>query len=67
MYHGLNNAFLYSAYKITAKFYDGIGNIKSGTGTCFFVKNKLEQLCLPTNRHVLDFTFKKRGVYLRIL
>ncbi|WOB73983.1 hypothetical protein [Achromobacter xylosoxidans] len=60
MYHGLTNQFLYSAYKIMATFCDEIGNRKSGTGTCFFVKNKFDEICLITNRHVLDFSFKKR-------
>ena len=59
MFHGLNNQFLYSAYKITATFIDEIGNVKSGTGTCFFVKNKNDTLCLVTNRHVLYISYKK--------
>lgn len=59
MFHGLNNSFLYSAYKITALFADDIGNLIQGTGTCFFVENKNKKLCLVTNRHVLDTTYKK--------
>lgn len=60
MFHGLTNQYLYSAYKLTATFADKIGNIKSGTGTCFFVKNKFDMLCMITNRHVLDFSFNKK-------
>jgi len=60
MFHGMNNQFLYSAYKITATFADSIGNVKSGIGTCFFVKNKNDAVCLVTNRHVLDINYKKR-------
>ncbi|MBW4444504.1 MAG: hypothetical protein KME10_25510 [Plectolyngbya sp. WJT66-NPBG17] len=59
MFHGLDNQFLYSAYKITATFADDIGNVKSGTGTCFFVKNKSGNFCLITNRHVVDLSYKK--------
>lgn len=58
MFHGLNNQFLYAAYKVTATFADDIGNVKVGTGTCFFVKNKNDELCLVSNRHVLDISFK---------
>lgn len=59
MFHGLDNQFLYSAYKISATFVDSIGNVKKGVGTCFFVKNKFDSLCLVTNRHVLDISYKK--------
>lgn len=59
MFHGLTNQFLYTAYKIAATFADDIGNVKTGTGTCFFVKNRSDDLCLVTNRHVLDISYKK--------
>lgn len=59
MFHGLNNQFLYVAYKVTATFADDIGNVRTGTGTCFFVKNKRDSLCLVSNRHVFDFSYKK--------
>jgi len=59
MFHGLSNQFLYAAYKVSATFVDDIGNVKSGTGTCFFVKNKNDDLCLVSNRHVLDISYKK--------
>jgi hypothetical protein len=62
MFHGLNNQFLYSAYKIDVIFVDDIGNIKTGTGTCFFVMNKNNKLCLITNRHVFDISYKRNGV-----
>lgn len=59
MFHGLNNQFLYAAYKVTATFADDVGNVKTGTGTCFFVKNKHDNLCLVSNRHVFDISYKK--------
>lgn len=65
MYHGLSNQFLYSAYMITATFVDEIGNVKAGTGTCFFVKNKNDTLCLVTNRHVLDISYKNGDELLK--
>lgn len=58
MFHGLNNQFLYAAYKISATFADDVGNVKSGVGTCFFVMNRRGALCLVTNRHMLDITYK---------
>lgn len=58
MFHGLDNQFLYSAYKLTATFADDIGDTKSGVGTCFFVKNRHGSVCLVTNRHVLDIAYK---------
>lgn len=60
MFHGLSNEILYAAYKITATFADAIGNIKSGSGTCFFVKNIAGELCLITNRHVLDISYNNQ-------
>ena len=61
MFHGLSNEYLYSAYKIDVTFADEIGNEKSFSGTGFFVKNTKNELCLITNRHVLDITFKYKG------
>lgn len=58
MVHGLTNQFLYSAYKISVTFADDLGNEKSGAGTCFFVKNQHNVLCLVTNRHILDIAYK---------
>ncbi|WP_448570067.1 hypothetical protein [Thalassotalea ganghwensis] len=58
MFHGLNNEYLYSAFKIEVEFADDIGNVKSASGTGFFVKNSKDELCLVTNRHVLDINYK---------
>ncbi len=62
MIHGFNNTFLYTAYKIDICFADEIGNTKKGTGTCFFVVDKKNELHLFTNRHVIDLTYKKSEV-----
>jgi len=58
MYHGLNNQFLYTAHKILVTFADPIGNNTQKVGTCFFVKNKQEEMCLVTNRHMVDISYK---------
>ena len=58
MLHGLNNDFLYSALQINVIFSDKIGNQKSPLGTAFFVRNKEEKICLVTNRHMIDLTYK---------
>lgn len=58
MLHGLNNNFLYSALQIEVIFSDEIGNKKSRLGTAFFVNNKKEEICLLTNRHMVDFPYK---------
>lgn len=57
MLHGLGKDFLYSAYRLQPIFADSIGNTRAVSGTGFFVKNKRDELCLVTNRHVLDPTF----------
>ena len=61
MFHGLNSEFLYSAYKVEVEFADDIGNVKLCSGTGFFIKNSKNELCLITNRHVLDITYKYEG------
>lgn len=58
MLHGLNNNFLYSALQINVIFSDDLGNQKSKLGTAFFVRNKEEKICLLTNRHMVDLTYK---------
>jgi hypothetical protein len=59
MFHGLDNQFLYAAYKITSVFGDGIGAEASATGTGFFLKNETGQTCLVTNRHMVDLHYPK--------
>lgn len=66
MYHGLTNSFLYSAYKISVVFRDDIGNSESRKGTCFFVINKDGIMCLVTNRHMLDLSYKNTDESYRI-
>jgi hypothetical protein len=58
MYHGLNNEFLYTAHKMVVTFADSIGNNKTIIGTCFFVQNSSGEMCLITNRHMLDIEYK---------
>lgn len=59
MIHGMNNDFLYLAYHIKVDFVDGLGNEKSGSGTCFFIRKKDGEMYLVTNRHILDISYKK--------
>lgn len=54
MNHGLNNSFLYTAYKITSTFKDSNNKSKSIVGTCFFVKNVRGKIVLITNRHCIE-------------
>ncbi|MFM0353335.1 hypothetical protein PQR12_07625 [Paraburkholderia nemoris] len=59
MFQGLDNSVLYSATKLTSRFFrqaDGQKRQKDGTG--FFVKNKAGVLSLVTNRHMLDFGYE---------
>lgn len=66
MFHGLNNDFLYCAYKIETTFKDDQNTIKNAQGTAFFVKNKRGDLCLITNRHVVDIRYlDKNSQYIR--
>jgi len=59
MDHGLNNDFLYSACRVEVGFSDSNGKTITGSGTAFFAKNKTGDICLVTNRHVLDIDYKK--------
>lgn len=59
MLHGLGKDFLYTAYRLQPIFADDIGNSRSVSGTGFFVMNKRGELCLVTNKHVLDPTFPR--------
>ena len=57
MHHGLDNRFLYVAFKITSYFSDDIGNKECGVGTAFFLKIG-DGLHLITNRHMTDYSRK---------
>ena len=58
MFHGLNNDFLYSAYRIECTFINAAGSSITGSGTGFWVHNSDSKMTLVTNRHVLDTTFR---------
>ncbi len=59
MNHGLNNDFLCAACKIEVHFEDDLKTRKAGSGTAFFVKNSKGEICLITNRHVIDLDYKQ--------
>ena len=54
MFHGLNNSFLYSAYRLAAVFVNDSGDQHTVAGTGFWVQNNDSRLVLVTNRHMLD-------------
>ena len=58
MFHGFNNEFLYTAIKIETTF-DVEGKRITVLGTCFFVLRD-GKLSLITNRHLLDYSYKKK-------
>ena len=58
MFHGLNNSFLYSAYRIEATFVNSAGGPITGSGTGFWVHNVDTKSALVTNRHVLDPAYR---------
>ena len=60
MDHGLNNDFLCAACKIEAHFEDDLKTSKGISGTAFFVKNAKGEICLLTNRHVVDLDYKQK-------
>ncbi|WP_158534198.1 trypsin-like peptidase domain-containing protein [Paracidovorax avenae] len=64
MYHGLNNDVLYSAKKITTSFVDDLGNVRHGSGTCFFIMHR-GHMHLITNRHNLDLDYKEKALQRR--
>lgn len=53
----MNNDFLYCTGLIEVVFEDYSKKQISGSGTCFFLMNKDQKICLLTNRHVLDLAF----------
>lgn len=57
MIHGLSNDFLYAAYRLDCTFGDGSGQTITCQGTGFWVINSNGQICLVTNRHVLDVSY----------
>jgi hypothetical protein len=59
MNHGLSNDFLCAACKIEVYFEDDLKTKKSGSGTAFIVKKTNGEICLLTNRHVVDLDYKK--------
>ena len=70
MFHGLDNSFLYSAYRITTEFTSEINEPTAGDGTRFWVMTNQSQLALVTNRHVVDPEYadlKNRGYQLKRL
>jgi len=56
MLSGITPALLYCAVHVTAEHDDGRVR-KSGSGTGFFVKNNRGELCLITNRHIVDLGY----------
>ena len=70
MFHGLDNRYLYSAYRITTEFTSEFNEPTAGHGTGFWVMNNHSQLALVTNRHVVDPEYadlKNRGYQLKRL
>ncbi len=61
---GITNAHLYTAFRIKTNFCLREGNEKILNGTCFFVKNSREQLCLITNRHIFELCYSGTGKYV---
>jgi hypothetical protein len=58
MFHGLDNSFLYTAYRIETEFQNCQGLTRVFFGTAFFLRNKNDHLCLITNRHVVDLQYR---------
>lgn len=61
MLHGISNDLLYSAVRLTVRFHnDRDGEEISIDGTGFFIKNSIGEVCLVTNRHILDAEYKDK-------
>lgn len=60
MNYGLSNDHLCSASRIETHFEDDIGTRKAGAGTAFLVKIKKGEICLVTNRHVVDLDYNHK-------
>ena len=57
MFHGLDNQFLYAAYKIDSTFANNVGESVTCSGTGFWIRNDDLALVLVTNRHMVDIEF----------
>ncbi|MBX2960074.1 MAG: trypsin-like peptidase domain-containing protein [Flavobacteriales bacterium] len=57
--YGLPNDYLCTAKRIICVFLDKNKKRKEISGTCFFVKNNNDKLCLITNRHIVDINYKE--------
>lgn len=61
MNHGLNNTLLYSACKASSVFQcNATGKELKFTGTAFFTTNKKNEVCLITNRHIIDINYNAK-------
>ncbi|OGQ82566.1 MAG: hypothetical protein A3F90_18075 [Deltaproteobacteria bacterium RIFCSPLOWO2_12_FULL_60_19] len=55
----MTNEFLYAAYRLTCEFEHANKHRIALCGTGFFVKNTDGQLCLITNRHMIEPNYKR--------
>ena len=60
MLSGISPALLYCAVHVTAE-HDNGRDRKSGSGTGFFVQNNRGEVCLVTNRHIVDRNYDKQS------
>lgn len=62
MFSEIPASHLYSAYRILAKFERRDTTIAEKAGTAFVVRNQEGELCLVTNRHILDLGYSEPAV-----
>jgi hypothetical protein len=60
MFHEPAENFLYAAYKVELEYHDELGNLKSGIATAFILDIANGIPLIVTNRHVIDFNYKKK-------
>jgi hypothetical protein len=59
MFYGINNDVLHSACRLEVVFKDDLGKELKGSGTAFFVNLNNGDICLITNRHVVDKNYNQ--------
>ena len=61
MNHGINNTLLYSACKVSSVFQcNATGKELKLAGTAFFTTNKKGEVCLITNRHMIEINYNRK-------
>jgi hypothetical protein len=66
MIDGGKQDYVFGVNRIRSEFVDDLGNVKSGTGSGFWIRSNSGRLCFVTNRHNIDPSLKYPGAGLAL-